>query len=277
MVNNVKTFVLLAGLLALGMAAGQFLGGAGGLLIGGSFGMVMAFVSYWFSDRMVLRGYGARLVTRDDAPELYDIVDTLRKRAGLPMPRIAITPAQQPNAFATGRSPAHAVVAVTTGALQNLSHDELAAVLAHELGHVKNHDMLVQTVAAGIAAMISQLPYILLFFGGRGDDDGNALAEIGFALLAPFVAMLIQFAISRQREFAADRTGAEIIGKGRPLADALTHLDAIAHQVPMRVAPALAPLAQVDPLPSGGMAGLFRTHPSTPDRVRALLAFDAGH
>ncbi len=277
MVNNVKTFVLLAGLLALCMAAGQLLGGMGGLLIGGSFGMVMAFVSYWFSDRMVLRGYGARLVTRADAPELYDIVDQLRQRAGLPMPRIAITPARQPNAFATGRSPEHAIVAVTAGALQNLSHDELAAVLAHELGHIKNHDMLIQTIAAGIAAMISQLPYILLFFGGRGDDEGNALAEIGFAVLAPFVAMLIQFAISRQREFAADRTGAEIIGHGKPLADALTHLDAIAQQVPMRVSPALASLAQVNPLPGGGIAGLFRTHPSTPERVRALLAFDAGH
>lgn len=275
MINTVKTFVLLSGLLALFLAGGQLLGGAQGLLIGGSIGLVMTFVSFWFSDSMVLKGYRARVVTAEDAPELYHLVDELRQRAGLPMPRVAITPAEQPNAFATGRSPSHAVVAVTEGMLRTLPRDELAGVLAHELAHIRNRDLLTSTVAAGIASLIGYLPYALMFFGRRDDDD-NGLVAIGFAILAPVIAMILQFAISRQREFAADRTGAEILGEARPLAQALTRIDAIARQVPMNVAPALAPLAQVNPLAGRrGLMTLFSTHPPTSERVAALLALDS--
>ena len=275
--NNVKTFVLLAGLMSLCLVAGQLLGGASGLVLGGSIGMVMAFVSYWFSDRMVLRGYHARLVTADEAPELHAMVDRLRQRAGLPMPRVAIVPEPQPNAFATGRSPAKAIVAVTEGTLQLLPPDELEGVIAHELAHIKNHDMLISTIAAGIASMLSMLPWLAGSLMRRDDDEGGGIAGLIFALMAPILAMVMQFAISRQREFEADRVGAEIAGRAKPLAQALTRLDAMAHQIPMHVAPALAPLAQVNPLAgAGGMMKLFSTHPPTEERVRALLAMDAG-
>lgn len=275
--NNVKTFVLLAGLLSLCLVAGQLLGGASGLVLGGSLGMVMAFVSYWFSDRMVLRGYHARLVTAADAPELYAMVDRLRQRAGLPMPRLAIVPEQQPNAFATGRSPAMAIIAVTEGAMQLLPPEELEGVLAHELAHIKNHDMLISTIAAGIASMLSVLPWLAGSLMRRDDDDGGGITGLIFAMMAPLLAMVMQFAISRQREFEADRVGAEIAGRAKPLAQALTRLDAMAHQLPMDVAPALAPLAQVNPLAGArGVMRLFSTHPPTEDRVRALLAMDAG-
>jgi heat shock protein HtpX len=276
MVNSLKTFVLLAGLLSLCMLAGQVFGGSGGLLIGGSIGFIMAFVSFWFSDSMVLRGYKARVITAEQAPELYAMVDELRQRAGLPMPRVAIVPSPQPNAFATGRSYNKAVVAVTEGLLRSLPRDELAGVIAHELAHIKNRDMLISTVAAGIAAMLSNLPYLLMFTGGRRDEGGHPFAQIALAMLAPIAAMVLQFAISRQREFIADRTGAEILGQAKPLAQALTRLDAMAKQIPMEVAPAFAPLAQVNPLRGGGMMKLFSTHPATEDRVRALLALDAG-
>lgn len=276
--NNLKTFVLLAGLLSLCLVVGQLLGGAGGLLIGGAFGLVGTVGSYWFSDRMVLRGYHAKLVTEAEAPELFAMVDRLRQRAGLPMPRLAIVPQPQPNAFATGRSPHHAIVAVTQGALQLLPPEELEGVIAHELGHIKNHDMLIATVAAGIAAMLSVVPYLVMFGGRRGDDDdGGGLGGLALLLLSPILAMILQFAISRQREFEADRTGAEIAGRARPLAQALTRLDAIAHQQPMDVSPSLAPLAQVNPLSGArGMMRLLSTHPPTEDRVKALLAMDAG-
>ncbi len=274
MINNIKTFVLLAGLLSLFLVAGQVFGGASGLLIGGSIGFIMAFVSFWFSDSMVLKGYKARVITAEQAPELYAMVDELRQRAGLPMPRVAIVPSAQPNAFATGRSYNKAVVAVTEGLLKSLPRDELAGVIAHELAHIKNRDMLISTVAAGIAAMLSYLPYLLIFSGGRR-EGGHPFAQIAIAILGPIAAMILQFAISRQREFIADRTGAEIAGAAKPLAQALTRLDAMARQIPMDVAPAFAPLAQVNPLRGGGMMKLFSTHPATEDRVRALLALDA--
>ena len=277
MVNNIKTFVLLSGLLALFLVGGQLLGGAQGLLLGGSLGLIMTFVSFWFSDSMVLRGYRARVVTAEQAPALVALVDELRQAAELPMPRVAIMPSAQPNAFATGRSPAKAVVAVTEGMLKTLPRDELAGVIAHELAHIKNRDLLTSTVAAGIASLIGFLPYALLFFGRRDDEEGGGLMAVGFAILAPFIAMILQFAISRQREFAADRTGAEILGRARPLAQALTRIDAMARQIPMDVAPALAPLAQVNPLAGrGGMMKLFSTHPPTEERVAALLAMDSG-
>jgi heat shock protein HtpX len=278
MINHAKTFVLLAGLIALFLAAGQMLGGSQGLMIGGSIGMAMAFGSFWFSDTMVLKGYHARVVTAEQAPELFGMIDELRQRAGLPMPKVAIVPSPQPNAFATGRSHKRAVVAVTEGLLKAMPKNELRGVIAHELAHIKNRDMLTMTMAAGLASVIGYLPYALLFLGRGDDDDGNVLVQIAVALLAPLIAMVIQFAISRQREFAADRLGAEILGEARPLAEALTRIEAMARKIPMNVAPALAPLAQVNPLTGRGgrMSKMMSTHPPTEERVAALLAFDAG-
>jgi heat shock protein HtpX len=276
--NNVKTFVLMAGLLGLFLMAGQLIGGASGLMGALVIGSVFNFVMYFFSDRLVLRMYGARLVTAEEAPELYSTVDRLRQRAGLPMPRVAVAPHEQPNAFATGRSPEHAVVAVTSGILKYMPQEELEGVIAHELAHIKNRDMLIATVAAGIAGALSNLPYLLMFGGGRDDDNGNPVAQLGLILLAPIGAMLIQFAVSRQREFEADRVGALIAGRPMPLANALVRLDNLAHRIPMQVAPAAAPLAQVNPLAAqgGGLTRLFSTHPPTAERVARLEAMAQG-
>jgi heat shock protein HtpX len=276
--NNVKTFVLMAGLLGLFVLVGQLLGGSSGLVAALVIGSLFNFIMYFFSDRLVLRMYGAQLVTAQEAPDLYAMVDRLRQRAGLPMPRVAIAPHEQPNAFATGRSPEHAVVAVTTGILKYVPREELEGVVAHELAHVKNRDMLITTVAAGIAGALSNLPYLLMFGGGQDDDGGHPFAQLGLILLAPIGAMLIQFAVSRQREFEADRVGAQILGRPMPLANALIRLDDLAHRIPMRVAPAAAPLAQVNPLAAHGgvVAKLFSTHPPTSERVARLEAMAMG-
>jgi heat shock protein HtpX len=276
--NNVKTFVLLAGLLGLFLAVGQLVGGSSGLVAALIFGSLFNFAMYYFSDRLVLRMYGAQIVTGQEAPELYGMVDRLRQRAGLPMPKLAVAPHEQPNAFATGRSPDHAVVAVTTGILKYMPQEELEGVIAHELAHIKNRDMLIATVAAGIAGALSNLPYLLMFGGGRDDDNGNPFAQVGLILLAPIGAMLIQFAVSRQREFEADRVGAQILGRPMPLANALIRLDSLAHRIPMNVPPSVAPLAQVNPLAAhgGGVARLFSTHPPTPERVARLEAMVPG-
>lgn len=270
--NNVKTFVLMAGLLGLFLLAGQLIGGSSGLLAALVIGSVFNFAMYFFSDRLVLRMYGAQVIDAQQAPELYAMVDRLRQRAGLPMPKVAIAPHEQPNAFATGRSPSHAVVAVTTGILKYVPQEELEGVIAHELAHVKNRDMLITTVAAGIAGALSNLPYLLMFGGGRDDEGGHPVAQLGLLLLAPIGAMLIQFAVSRQREFEADRVGALILGRPEPLAHALVRLDSLSHQIPMQVAPAAAPLAQVNPLAyhGAGLAKLFSTHPPTAERVARL-------
>ena len=276
--NNVKTFVLMAGLLGLFVLVGQLLGGSSGLVVALVIGSLFNFIMYFFSDRLVLRMYGAQVVTAQEAPELYAMVDRLRQRAGLPMPQVAIAPHEQPNAFATGRSPDHAVVAVTTGILKYVPPEELEGVLAHELAHVKNRDMLITTVAAGIAGALSNLPYLLMFGGGQDDDGGHPFAQLGLILLAPIGAMLIQFAVSRQREFEADRVGAQILGRPMPLAHALIRLDDLAHRIPMRVAPAAAPLAQVNPLAAQGgvVSKLFSTHPPTSERVARLEAMVTG-
>jgi heat shock protein HtpX len=193
------------------------------------------------------------------------------------MPTLAIAPHAQPNAFATGRNPQNAVVAVTEGILRTVSRDELEGVLAHELAHIKNHDMLLQTLSATLAGAISNLAHFGLFFGGRDDDNSSPVAGLAMAILAPIAAMLIQFAISRQREFKADAVGAQISGRPLSLANALRKLDAAAHEIPMHVAPAVAPLAQVNPLAAyrGGIASLFSTHPSTAERVARLEALAA--
>jgi heat shock protein HtpX len=276
--NNVKTFALLAGLMGLFLMLGQLLGGSQGLVLALVLGSAFNFIMYFFSDRMVLRMYGAQVVTEAQAPELYRMVDRLRQRAGLPMPVVAVAPHEQPNAFATGRNPDHAVVAVTTGILKYVPQDELEGVIAHELAHIKNRDMLISTVAAGIAGAISNIPYLLLFGGGQDDEGGHPFAQLALILLAPLGATLIQLAVSRQREFEADRVGAEILGRPIPLANALRRLDALAHRIPMQIAPAAAPLAQVNPLAgrTGGFTRLFLTHPPTEERVARLEAMAVG-
>jgi heat shock protein HtpX len=276
--NNVKTFVLMGALVALFGVAGQLFGGAQGLVFALVFGSLFNFVMYFFSDRLVLRMYRAQVVTEAQAPELYRMVDRLRQRAGLPMPVVAVAPHEQPNAFATGRSPSKAVVAVTTGILKTMPQEELEGVIAHELAHIKNRDMLIATVAAGIAGALSNLPYLFLFGGGGDDDGGHPFAQLAVMLLAPLGAMIIQASVSRQREFEADRVGALILGRPLPLAHALVRLDAMAHRIPMQVAPAAAPLAQVNPLAAyrGGLGKLFSTHPPTEQRVARLEAMAAG-
>jgi len=245
--NNVKTFVLMATLMALFLALGQAVGGQQGLLLALVLGGAMNFGMYFFSDKLVLRMYGARVVTDQEAPQLHAIVDKLRRRAGLPMPVLALAEQEQPNAFATGRSPSHAVVAVTSGLLRHLPPEEIEGVIAHELGHLKNRDMLITTLAAGIAGAIGYLPYLILF-GGRNDDreggGGHPIVGMVLLLLAPLAAGLIQLAVSRQREFQADRVGAQILGRPIPLANALKRLDALTHQIPMEIPPAAAPLAR---------------------------------
>lgn len=270
--NNVKVFVLMAGLTALFVAIGGYFGGQSGMVMAFAFAALMNFVMYFASSSMVLRMYGAKVVTEREAPELHAMVDRLRQRAGLPMPTLAIAPHAQPNAFATGRNPQHAVVCVTEGILSVVSRDELEGVLAHELAHIKNHDMLLQTFSATLAGAISNLAHFGLFFGGRDDEGSSPIGGLAMAILAPIAAMLIQFAISRQREFKADSVGAQISGRPRSLANALRKLDVAAHRIPMNVSPAVAPLAQVNPLAAygGGIAKLFSTHPPTAERVARL-------
>ena len=272
--SNLKVFVLMAGLTALFGALGGFIGGQAGMMMALVFAALMNVAMYWGSSKMVLRMYRARVVTPAEAPELYAMVDTLRRRAGLPMPTVAIAPHAQPNAFATGRNPQNAVVCVTEGLLELLSTDEIEGVVAHELAHIKNRDMLLQTVTATLAGAIGNLANFGLFFGGD-DEDNNPFALIGMAILAPIAAMVVQMAISRQREFQADAVGAQICGRPHSLANALRRLESGARQIPMQVAPAAAPLAMVNPLAAlrgGGVARLFSTHPPTIDRVVRLEA-----
>jgi heat shock protein HtpX len=268
--GNVKVFVLLAGMVALFGVVGGMLGGQSGMVLALAIAGVMSFVMYFNSGKMALRAYKAQVISREQAPELHDLVDRLRQRAGLPMPTLAVAPHAQPNAFATGRSPENAVVCVTQGLMQLVDRDELAGVLAHELGHIKNRDMLLQTVSATMAGAITNLARFGMF--APGERGGRSpLAPIA-ALLAPVAAMIIQFAISRTREYKADATGAEISGQPLALASALGKLQMAAQRIPMGVAPAMAPLAQVNPLSAhqGGVASLFSTHPPTEERVRRL-------
>ncbi len=273
--NNVKVFVLMAGLTGLVVAIGSSLGGTSGALIALLLSAGMNLFMYWSSSTMVLRAYGAQIVTPVEAPQLYEMVDRLRQRAGLPMPTVAIAPQQQANAFATGRNPEHAVVCVTQGLLQQMPADELEGVIAHELAHIKNHDMLLQTIAATMAGAVSNLAQFAFFFGGRSDDDegSHPFVAIAMLIIGPIVAMVIQFAISRQREFKADAVGAEISGKPLSLANALLRLESGARRIPMQVAPTAASLAIVNPLAAFSMRGVskwFSTHPATEERVAAL-------
>jgi heat shock protein HtpX len=274
--DNVKVFVLLAGMVALFGVVGGMLGGQAGMLVALGIAAVMSFMMFFNSGKMALRAYKAQVVTREQAPELYELVDQLRKRAGLPMPTVAVAPHPQPNAFATGRSPENAVVCVTQGLMQLVDRDELAGVIAHELGHIRNRDMLLQTVSATMAGAITNLArFGMLAPGERGRR--SPLAPLA-ALAAPFAAMIIQFAISRTREFKADAAGAEISGQPMALASALGKLQMAAQRIPMDVSPAMAPLAQVNPLAAyrGGIASLFSTHPPTEERMRRLEAIARG-
>ncbi len=275
--NALKTTVLLAGLTALVLLIGQRLGGARGLAFAGIFVVVMNFASYWFSDKIALAMHGAQPLPRDQAPWLHDMLERLSSRAGMPTPRLYLLPTVTPNAFATGRSPKHAAVAVTTGLMEILDRRELEGVLAHELAHVRNRDTLIGTVAATLAGVISYAAQMLFFFGGsllsRGDDEeggGGAFAQLGLLLVAPIAATLLQLAVSRSREYGADATGAELCGDPDALADALLKLEQGAHLAPYDRAPATSHLFIVNPLSGGGVMKLFSTHPPIPERVRRL-------
>jgi heat shock protein HtpX len=275
--NWLKTGILMAGIVALFGAMGAAIGGQQGMLIALVLGGAMNFFAYWFSDRMVLRMYDAQEVDETSAPQLYRMVKELAERAGLPMPRVYLIDAAQPNAFATGRNPEHAAVAATSGILQLLTPRELRGVMAHELAHVKHRDILVSTVSATIAGAISTLANFGMFFAGsqNRENGGNPLLAIVVMIFAPIAGMLIQFAISRTREFGADRGGAEISGDPNALADALAKIDAYARGIPLPTAdanPATAQMMIMNPLSGGGLKGLFSTHPSTAERVARLRA-----
>ncbi len=273
----VRTGILLAGLTAFFLAIGYMIGGTGGMAIALVFALATNLFAYWNSDKLVLRMYGAREVDARTAPELYGIVQGLARRGGLPMPRVYIIENPQPNAFATGRNPENAAVAATTGLLQILNRDEVAGVMAHELAHVKSRDTLIMTISATIAGAIGMLANFAFFFGGGSDNRNNPLGVIGVILvmvLAPIAAMLIQMAISRTREYEADRIGAEICGNPAALAAALAKLQRGAARVPNPQAehnPATAHLFIVNPLHGKSFASLFSTHPDMGDRIARLM------
>ena len=277
MSSTFKTAILLGGLTALLLLLGGYFGGQGGLYLAFLLAIVMNVGSYWFSDKIVLRMYSATEVGQDHP--LYRITARLAQKAGLPMPRVYVIPQMSPNAFATGRDPQHAAVAATEGILQLLPESELEGVIAHELAHVRHRDILISTIAAVIAATIMLLSRFLMFFGGGSRDDregANPLALLAMAILAPIAALLIQAAISRQREFAADRGGAEIAGTPTGLATALRHIDAAAHQLPLDASPATAHMFIMKPFTGRGLMNLFSTHPPTEERIKALMGSRPG-
>ena len=274
--NALKTAVLLAGLGGLFMAVGLLLGGQTGLILGLAFGLIFVGGSYWFSDTLAIKAARAKPVTREELPEVYAIVEELTQRAGMPMPKLYLSPADQPNAFATGRNPHHAAVCVTQGILQVLTRDELRGVLAHELAHVQNRDILISSVAAAIAMGISALATFAMWggslFGGNDRDGGNIVGVLATALLAPIAAGLLQASLSRSREFQADASGAHLLHDGEPLARALEKIEAYVKQRPMDVNPAQAQAYIVNPLTGRKMefANLWSSHPPTAERVRRL-------
>jgi heat shock protein HtpX len=283
--NRLKTLVLLSTLTALLLWAGHAMAGQGGLMMALAFAALMNFGAYWWSDKIVLRMYGAREVTEAQAPALHRLVRELVGRAGLPMPKVYLIPQAAPNAFATGRNPEHAAIAVTEGLMALLDRDELAGVVAHELGHVQNRDTLIMTVAATIAGAVSMLASLahfgLMFGGSRSSDDddrSHPLAGLLGVILAPIAATLIQLAISRSREFLADAAGARLSGNPLALASALRKLDTLSRQAPMTAgSPATAHLFIVNPFSGGGLASLFATHPSTAARIRRLEIMAGRH
>jgi heat shock protein HtpX len=276
--NTFKTGLLMAAIMALFGMVGAVLGGGQGMLLALVLAAAMNLWAYWFSDTMVLRLYRAQEVDAASAPQLYGAVRELAGQAGLPMPRVYLIDEAQPNAFATGRNPEHAAVAATTGILQLLTPRELRAVLAHELSHVKHRDILTSTITASIAGAISTLANFGMFFGGRDSGQRNPLVALVVLILAPIAAVLIQLAISRSREYDADRSGAELSGEPHALADALAKIDRYAKGLPLETAemhPATAHLMIINPLSGGGIAGMFSTHPPTAERIHRLLAMAA--
>ena len=280
MSNSIKTVLLLGLLTVLILFIGQLLGGTQGMMIAFVFSVLLNFGSYWFSDKIVLRIYDARPVTEAEAPELYGIVHDVALRAGMPMPRVYIIPTETPNAFATGRNPEHAVVAVTEGILRLMNREELEGVLAHEISHVKNRDILISSVAAtlaGVIMMLANMARWAAIFGGYGGRDreeegGGMLGLLLTMILAPIAAMLIQMAISRSREYMADSTGAKTVGNPLGLASALAKLSRANEIAPMEARPETAHLFIVNPLSGRSLANLFSTHPPIEERIARLRA-----
>ncbi|HET8929795.1 MAG TPA: zinc metalloprotease HtpX [Acidimicrobiales bacterium] len=274
--NNIKTFILLAGLGGLMIGIGSFWG-RGGAMIGLALGLVFVGGSYWFSDKLAIKAARARPVTEAEMPKYYAVVRDLTTRAQMPMPKLYVSPEPQPNAFATGRNPEHAAVAVTEGILQVLTWDELRGVLAHEISHVKNRDILIGSVAAAVAMGITFIARMamwssLFFGGGRDNNNGGIIGMLAMAILAPIAAMMLQMALSRSREFEADHDGAELVGTGVPLAQALAKIDAYAHRVPMDIDPAQATAYIINPFSGRKVqfANLFSSHPPTEERIARL-------
>jgi len=279
MSNMFKTAILLGVLTALLVLFGGALGGQQGMVMAFVIALAMNFASYWFSDKIVLTMYRAQPIEESRAPALFRIVRTLCTRGGLPMPRVYLIPSEAPNAFATGRNPEHAAVAVTEGIMRILDEEELEGVLAHELSHVKNRDILIATIAATLAGAITYLAHMAQWaaiFGGRRDDDeersGGMFGAIFMAILAPIAAMLVQMAVSRAREFQADATGARLAGKSRGLAGALEKLERASQMIPLEASPATAHLFIVNPLSGGSFLRLFSTHPPMEERIARLRA-----
>ena len=280
MSNAIKTTALLVALTVLFVLVGGAIGGEQGMLVALLLAGVMNFAAYWWSDRIVLRMYGAQEVTEAEAPEFVGLIRRLAQRARLPMPRVYIIPTETPNAFATGRSPEHAAVAATEGILRILTPDELEGVMAHELGHVRNRDILISTIAATLAGatmVLARMAQFSAFFGGgrnseEGEGGGGILGLIVLAILAPLAAILVQMAISRSREYQADAAGAQISRKPRALADALEKLQQAAQALPMDAHPSTAHLFIVNPLTGGSLLRLFSTHPAVEERVARLRA-----
>ena len=276
--TKARTWLLIAGLTGLLIAIGLLLGG-GFLYIFVGLAVLMNVAGYWFSDRLALKASRAQPIEPGTMPELEGMVQDLGQRAQVPTPRLFLIPSEQPNAFATGRNPKHAAVAVTQGLLQHLPPDQVKGVLAHEFAHIKNRDILVSSIAAMVAGAISAIATVLqfsLFFGGDDEDSGplGLIGTLATIILAPLAATLIQLAVSRQREYLADATGAQLLGRGEPLANALETLERGAQAIPMNVNPATASLYMVNPLPRGGVANLFMTHPPLAERIRRLRELD---
>jgi len=270
LVAGLRTTILMAALGGLLVLIGAAIGGLKGASAFLVIALLMNFVAYWFSDKIALASAGAKPISEQEAPQLYQMVRDLTTRADLPMPRLYLIPSDQPNAFATGRNPKHAAVAVTSGITKLLSEDELRGVISHELGHVRNRDILTQSVASAIGAMITWIAYLLLWFGDEDNSPLGLVANLALFLLAPIAATLIQLAISRQREYSADATGAQICGNPESLASALLRLEEGAKAMPMQVNQATEPLYIVKPFAGGGIASLFSTHPPIEERVRRL-------
>jgi len=276
--NTLKTMVFMVGLTLILVWAGAALGGRSGMTMALMFALLMNLFSYWFSDKIVLKMYGAKQVGENEAPELYSIVRRLSQKAEIPMPKVYIMNADQPNAFATGRNPSHAAVAVTTGIIKILTREELEGVIGHELAHVKHRDILISTIAATIAGAISYLAqmaqWAMIFGGGRHSDDegGSPFAAIVMMIVGPIAAMLIQMAISRSREYTADEGGSRIAGNPRYLAGALKKLHMASQKIPLNAQPATAHMFIVNPLSGGGLLKLFSTHPPIEERIARLEA-----